>query len=100
MSTFSGCDPTELPRPLARRQRVRDRLSSVPGRPRTGHLTARACGEIAVAADVAALLPFHFSRRYQTEPERVYAEIRAVFPRLVERRRDSSARPCLQPRPE
>ena len=47
---------------------------------RTGHLTARAGGEIAVAANVAARIPFHFSRRYQTEPERVYAEIRAVGP--------------------
>ena len=51
---------------------------------RTGHLTARACGEIAVAANVATLVPFHFSRRYQTEPDRVYAEIRAVGPRLIE----------------
>lgn len=66
---------------------------------RTSHLTARACGKIAVEADVAALLPFHFSRRYQTQPERVYAEIRAVFPQLVEPR-DSSARPSRQPRQE
>ena len=53
---------------------------------RTGHLTARAGGEIAMAANVAALVPFHFSRRYQREPERVYAEIRAVCPRLIESR--------------
>ena len=37
-----GVRPTELPRPLARRYRVRDRRASVPGRPRNGHLTARA----------------------------------------------------------
>ena len=45
---------------------------------RTQHLTARACGEIAAAAKVARLVPFHFSKRYQQSPEMVYAEIRAV----------------------
>lgn len=45
---------------------------------RTGHLTARACGEIATAAGVARLVPFHFSRRYEHEPERIYAEVAAV----------------------
>ena len=30
---------------------------------RTGHLTARACAEIAVASQVKRLVPFHFSRR-------------------------------------
>jgi ribonuclease BN (tRNA processing enzyme) len=35
---------------------------------RTGHLTARARGEIAVAADVAMWVPFHFSWRYHSEP--------------------------------
>lgn len=64
---------------------------------RTGHLTARACGEIAAAADVAMLVPFHFSRRYQSEPERVYAEIRAFCPRVVEPR-VASAEPSLQAR--
>jgi ribonuclease BN (tRNA processing enzyme) len=42
---------------------------------RTGHLTARACGEIAEAAGVARLVPFHFSRRYEQDPDRIYAEI-------------------------
>lgn len=64
---------------------------------RTGHLTARACGEIAVAADVAMLVPFHFSRRYQSEPERVYAEIQSVCPRMVEPR-EVFAGSCLQAR--
>ncbi|MFQ6022282.1 MAG: Clp1/GlmU family protein [Acidiferrobacterales bacterium] len=50
---------------------------------RTGHLTARACGEIATAADVEHLVPFHFSRRYEHEPERVYDEIRTVCSRVV-----------------
>jgi ribonuclease BN (tRNA processing enzyme) len=50
---------------------------------RTGHLTARACGEIATVAAVQRLVPFHFSRRYQKEPERVYAEIQAACPRVV-----------------
>lgn len=40
---------------------------------------ARACGEIAAVADVESLVPFHFSKRYQGKPERVYAEIRGVY---------------------
>ncbi len=43
---------------------------------RTGHLTTRACAEIATAAGVARLVPFHFSRRYEHEPARLYDEIR------------------------
>lgn len=49
----------------------------------TGHLTARACGEIATAAGVEHLIPFHFSRRYEDEPERVYDEVRRVCSRVV-----------------
>jgi ribonuclease Z len=49
----------------------RDREQSI----RTGHLTARACGEIATAARVARLVPFHFSRRYQGDPSEVYGEV-------------------------
>lgn len=45
---------------------------------RTGHLTTRACGEIASAANVARLVPFHFSRRYETNPDDVYREVRAA----------------------
>jgi ribonuclease BN (tRNA processing enzyme) len=44
----------------------------------TGHLTARACGEIASAAGVGRLIPFHFSRRYESDPEAVYREVRAA----------------------
>ena len=59
---------------------------------RTGHLTARACGEIAAAADVHRLVPFHFSRRYQAEPGRVYAQVRAAFAgELVEAGKDQDA---------
>ena len=47
---------------------------------RNGHLTGRACGEIAGRAGVARLIPFHFSRRYETAPGRVYAEVRSGFP--------------------
>lgn len=50
---------------------------------RTGHLTARACGEIAMAAEVEHLIPFHFSRRYENEAERVYDEVKAVCSRVV-----------------
>jgi ribonuclease BN (tRNA processing enzyme)/energy-coupling factor transporter ATP-binding protein EcfA2 len=50
---------------------------------RTGHLTTGACGEIATAAGVRFLIPFHFSRRYERIPERVYAEIGAVCPQVV-----------------
>ncbi|NOQ47350.1 MAG: hypothetical protein GQ559_11905 [Desulfobulbaceae bacterium] len=34
----------------------------------TGHLAARACGEIATAAGVKHLVPFHLSRRYENAP--------------------------------
>jgi len=50
---------------------------------RTGHLTARACGEIATAAKVERLVPFHFSRRYETGPRRVYEEVLAACARAV-----------------
>jgi ribonuclease BN (tRNA processing enzyme) len=50
---------------------------------RTGHLTARACGEIATAAGVQRLIPFHFSRRYESSPARVYREVRAACSRAV-----------------
>lgn len=43
----------------------------------TGHLTARACAEIAVAAKVKRLIPFHFSRRYESSADAIYSEIRA-----------------------
>lgn len=47
------------------------------------HLTARACGEIASAAGVERLVPFHFSKRYENEPERIYEEVRAACSRVV-----------------
>lgn len=50
---------------------------------RTGHLTTRACGEIATAADVVQLIPFHFSRRYSDDIEPLYREIATVCSRLV-----------------
>ncbi len=53
----------------------------------TKHLTTRACAEIAREADVALLVPFHFSVRYEGEVEGVYAEIAAVFPRIFDLRR-------------
>ena len=45
----------------------------------TGHLTARACAEIAAAAGVAWLVPFHFSRRHTGKAEDIHAEIARYF---------------------
>ncbi len=42
----------------------------------TQHLTARAAVEIARAARVERLVPFHFSKRYEKDPGRIYEEIR------------------------
>ncbi len=50
---------------------------------RTGHLTATACAQIAAAARVRHLVPFHFSRRYEKEPARVYTEIARLFPGVM-----------------
>jgi ribonuclease Z len=50
---------------------------------RTQHLTTRACAEIANAAGVAHLLPFHFSRRYMQCAPAVYREIRSFCERTV-----------------
>ena len=44
----------------------------------TQHLTTRACGEIADAARVARLLPFHISKRYEGKLDAVYEEIVAA----------------------
>lgn len=44
---------------------------------------ARACGEIANAADVQRLMPFHFSRRYEDTPQRVYADVASVCSRTL-----------------
>lgn len=60
---------------------------------RTAHLTTRACAEIANAAEVARLVPFHFSRRYAHDVQRVYAEIAATCPRAVVPR--SVVSPCV-----
>lgn len=52
---------------------------------RTGHLTARACGEIAGLAEVRRLVPFHLSRRYENDPSAVYDEVEAAFGARVAR---------------
>jgi ribonuclease Z len=43
------------------------------------HLTTRAAGEIARAAGVRRLEPFHFSPRYEDEEERMLGEVFAAF---------------------
>ena len=43
-----------------------------------GHLTAKACGEIATVAGVSRLVPFHFSRRYSDNPQALFDELEAV----------------------
>jgi ribonuclease BN (tRNA processing enzyme) len=52
---------------------------------RTGHLTARACGEIAALAGARRLVPFHLSRRYEQDPSPVYDEVEAAFGARVQR---------------
>jgi ribonuclease Z len=52
---------------------------------RTGHLTARACGEIAASAGARRLVPFHLSRRYERDASPVYDEVEAAFGAWVER---------------
>ena len=56
---------------------------------RSGHLTSKACGEVAHAAGVERLVPFHFSRRYEESPQQVYSEVKsscplAVLPRAID----------------
>lgn len=50
---------------------------------RTRHLTTRACAEIANAAGVRHLHPFHFSRRYIRRAPDVYREISRMCPQTV-----------------
>jgi ribonuclease BN (tRNA processing enzyme) len=50
---------------------------------RHGHLTARACGEIASAAGVSRLVPFHFSRRYVDDPQALFEELSAACGSVV-----------------
>ena len=45
------------------------------------HLTTKAAGEIARAAGVRKVEPFHFSPRYEGEEERMLAEVAAAFQR-------------------
>ncbi len=50
---------------------------------KNGHLTTRAAGEIATEAWVSRLVPFHFSRRYQQNPQQLYDELRAACSRVA-----------------
>lgn len=51
----------------------------------TQHSTTAATAAIAAAAEVARLVPFHFSKRYESEPEAVYAELESRFPGRIVR---------------
>lgn len=44
-----------------------------------GHLTTKAAGEIARAAEVSRVEPFHFSPRYEGEEEKMVGEVMAAF---------------------
>lgn len=48
-----------------------------------GHLPGRACGEIAHAAGVNRLVPFHLSRRYTDDPQSLFDGIEAACDRVV-----------------
>jgi len=48
----------------------------------SGHLTTHGCGEIALAADVEILVPFHFSRRYEMKPLEIYDEVKTSCSRV------------------
>jgi ribonuclease BN (tRNA processing enzyme) len=50
---------------------------------RNGHLTTRACGEIATVARVGRLVTFHFSRRYTENPQEIYEELKLACDRVV-----------------
>lgn len=43
----------------------------------TQHLTTTAAAQIAVSAGVRRLVPFHFSKRYELNPHKLYEELRA-----------------------
>ncbi len=49
----------------------------------TQHLTTAACAEIANAAEVTHLMPFHFSKRYIKRTAEVYEELRGICERTV-----------------
>ena len=57
-------------------------LEDVEQAERTCHLTTQACAEIAEAAGVTHLQPFHFSRRYTKRLPDVYREIAGFTTRL------------------
>lgn len=54
-----------------------------------GHLTTLACGELASAAQVKRLVPFHFSKRYEGQAEAVYREIKTACAQMARAQRGS-----------
>ncbi len=69
---------------------------------RNGHLTTRACGEIASAAGVGRLVAFHFSRRYRDMPQQIYEELkescsRVEIPKSMSILETSGSTLCIKP---
>ncbi len=62
-----------------------------------GHLTTRACGELASAAQVKKLVPFHFSKRYEGQAETVYREIKTSCAQMARTRRGSHPAVSMYP---
>jgi len=69
---------------------------------RNGHLTTKACGEIASAAAVGRLVAFHFSRRYRDQPQQIYDELkescsRVEIPKSMSIFETSDTTLCIKP---
>ena len=69
---------------------------------RNGHLTTKACGEIASTAGVGRLVAFHFSRRYRDTPQQIYEELkescsRVEIPKSMSIFETSDSTLCIKP---
>jgi ribonuclease Z len=69
--SFCGRPPTLLPWPCSR--------SDVEHRARNNHLTPCQAGEIARRVGAKAVVPFHFSPRYEERSAALIAEVQAAW---------------------